>query len=115
MPLFLLFAPLLFAPLLFAQPIPSAPLARTGTEVGVGVSPADGEYEVDYEEETEVGAEEEPPAPVKSRTVKRSRNKGTAGPAVQGSRAKNRFVPILKSDTRSVYQNKGKVYDVDTD
>jgi hypothetical protein len=34
---------------------------------------------------------------------------------VQGSRAKDRFVPILKSETRSIYKKNGKHYDVDTD
>jgi len=79
---------------------------------------ADGEYEVDYEEEADAGAEaEEAPAPVKGRSKdgSKARSRNANGPAVQGSRAKNRFVPILKSDTRSVYQRKGKAYDVDTD
>jgi hypothetical protein len=80
-------------------------------------TPAEGEYEIDYEEEEGASVEAAPevadPSPSKSkkRTV---RNFGS-GPAVQGSRAKNRFVPILKSETKSVYQKDGKALDVDTD
>ncbi len=81
---------------------------------------ADGEYEIDYEEEPE-GASEEPseaePEPVPSKSVKKGAktSKNSGGPAVQGSRAKNRFAPILKSETKSAYKKEGKVLDVDAD
>ncbi len=78
---------------------------------------ADSEYEIDYEEE-EGANPEGPPAIAEPEAVpgkKRGARIFGAGPAVQGSRAKNRFVPILKSETKSVYQKDGKPLDVDTD
>lgn len=79
-------------------------------------TPSDGEYEIDYEEEEGASAEAVPeaPEPLPVKGKKRIRSFGV-GPAVQGSRAKNRFVPILKSETRSVYQKDGRPLDVDTD
>ncbi|MBS1958612.1 MAG: hypothetical protein JST80_03990 [Bdellovibrionales bacterium] len=86
------------------------------------------DYEIDYEEEPESvdqsadtgeGAEE-PPAPVKGKKkptkkaaprVKADRN----APALTGTRSTNRFAPILKSDTKSIYKKNGKALDVDTD
>ncbi len=91
-------------------PSPTAPVADTAQENG-------SEYEIDYEEEADAGEEEAPEAvkqPEKTKKTPQSLKIGV-GPAVQGSRAKNRFIPILKSDTRSVYQREGKSYDVDTD
>lgn len=78
---------------------------------------ADSEYEIDYEEED--GTTPEAPPAVAEPEPARGKKRGTrifgTGPAVQGSRAKNRFVPILKSETKSVYQKDGKPLDVDTD
>ena len=84
---------------------------------------ADGDYEIDYEEEPEEGAaadaaadtaeEPEKPAP-KKKSAKGKKSIG-GGPAVQGSRAKNRFTAILKSDTKSAYKKNGKPLDVDAD
>jgi hypothetical protein len=85
------------------------------------VEPAPSEYEIDYEEEPEV-SDETPletatvkPNPEVKRKSKPASVKGGGGPAVQGSRAKDRFVPILKSETKSVYQKGGKHFDVDPD
>jgi hypothetical protein len=75
-------------------------------------NPDDGAYEIDYEEEVE---EVEDSAPPKSAPPASKVKKIGGGPAVQGSRAKNRFAPILKSETRSVYKKDGKSLDVDTD
>ncbi len=86
----------------------------------------DGEYEIDYEEEPEAEAEgeSEDSAPAskakkketgKKEAAKKEAKKNGGGPAVQGSRAKNRFTPILKSETKSVYQKNGKHLDVDSD
>ncbi len=78
--------------------------------------PSDSEYEIDYEEE---GVSNEAPPevaqPVNSKGKRKPIRSFGTGPAVQGSRAKNRFVPILKSETKSVYQKDGKYLDVDTD
>ncbi len=76
----------------------------------------DGAYEIDYEEESEESEPqaEETPSPKAGKIVTRPKV-GGGGPAVQGSRAKNRFAPILKSETRSVYKKDGKTLDVDTD
>ena len=102
----------------------SAEEAATGSSVPVDTSapaqtvkdpmpakepPATGpdEYEIDYEEEPAEPAV--PAAPAK----KALRSGGI--PAVQGSRAKDRFTPILKSETKSVYKKGGKSLDVDPD
>jgi hypothetical protein len=76
----------------------------------------DGAYEIDYEEETEESETqaEATPSPKAGKVAARPKV-GGGGPAVQGSRAKNRFAPILKSETRSVYKKDGKTLDVDTD
>lgn len=76
----------------------------------------EGAYEIDYEEEAEEAESpvEEAPAPKSPKASVRPKV-GGGGPAVQGSRAKNRFAPILKSETRSVYKKDGKILDVDTD
>jgi hypothetical protein len=89
---------------------PSAPVVDEKQEGG-------SEYEIDYEEESDAEADAPPEAEEQPRKNKKPSTpvKVGSGPAVQGSRAKNRFVPILKSDTRSVYQQGGKSYDVDTD
>ena len=93
--------------------------AETKAEPKAETAPS--EYEIDYEEEPEVSEEasvetaiEKPSPKVKPKT-KPERIKGGGGPAVQGSRAKDRFVPILKSETKSVYQKGGKHFDVDPD
>ncbi len=79
-------------------------------------SPDDGGYEIDYEEEVEESESSVEEAPVRKPTQPATRTKTAGGgPAVQGSRAKNRFAPILKSETRSVYKKDGKTLDVDTD
>ena len=80
-------------------------------------APEEGNYEIDYEEEPDQDSSEETPEPERAPVKKGSiRGKGIGGgPAVQGSRAKNRFAPILKSETRSVYKKDGKTLDVDTD
>ena len=75
-------------------------LAETATE---------GEYEIDSEEEAEVEAVPAPQSPGRAARPQKG------GSGVQGSRAKDRFVPILKSETRSIYKKNGKHYDVDTD
>jgi hypothetical protein len=67
------------------------------------------EYEIDYEEE--VAPAEATPTPSAKRTSRRVQG----GTAVQGSRAKDRFIPILKSETKSVYKKGGKRLDVDPD
>ncbi|MBU6153709.1 MAG: hypothetical protein KGP28_05345 [Bdellovibrionales bacterium] len=94
------------------EPVPT-PQTQTAPSV-LRVSPpvqsvTDGEYEIDYEEEV---APEEAPAPMPKRSVPRAQGGGTA---VQGSRAKDRFTPILKSETKSVYKKGGKHLDVDPD
>ena len=82
---------------------------------GSGAAPApkpvaDGEYEIENEEE--VAPPEEVAVPLPKRAVIRGKGGGTA---VQGSRAKDRFTPILKSETKSVYKKGGKHLDVDPD
>ena len=77
-------------------------------------SAEEGEYEIDYEEEPE----EEIPvqeSPALKKDKKQKSVRGGGGPAVQGSRAKDRFVPILKSESKSIYKKDGKVLDVDSD
>ncbi len=71
---------------------------------------SDGEYEIETEEE--VMPAEEAPTPAPKRSASRGQGGGTA---VQGSRAKDRFTPILKSETKSVYKKGGKHLDVDPD
>lgn len=63
------------------------------------------EYEVDYEED----AVEMTPPP--ARSSKKQKKEST----VQGSIAEKRPVPILPSETKSVYKKNGKALDVDTD
>ena len=108
-----LFLPLLLlaAPVLAEEPVAkSSPVV---TQETTGSS----EYEIDYEEEPESEEVSEPePEPVKSKKGERKKAaKNSGGPAVQGSRAKNRFAPILKSETKSLYKKDGKVLDVDAD
>jgi hypothetical protein len=100
-----------------APAAPAAPAASGEEESPSG----SGEYEIDYEEEPDAGGEtgetesaEEAPAPKKSAT-KRASSGGNGNPAVQGTHSKNRFAPILKSDTKSIYKKNGKALDVDTD
>ena len=79
---------------------------------------ADSGYEIDYEEEADAegvedGGDAEP-------VVKKGKKKSSAGSktnnsAVQGSRAKNRFTPILKTENKSIYKKNGKNLDVDSD
>ena len=100
--------------LLFSHPA----LAADG-EPGVSASPspAEGEYEIDYEEEPDASGDSEaaPIEPVAPVNAPKKAAKGQGGPAVQGSRAKDRFTPILKSETKSIYQKGGKHLDVDPD
>jgi len=75
-----------------------------------------GEYEVDYEEEPDSDAEvEATPAPKAITQKKGKAPRLGGGPAVQGSRAQNRFISLLKSETKSVYKKNGKPLDVDSD
>jgi hypothetical protein len=80
----------------------------------------EGEYEIDYEPED--SDEMVKPTPAKSAHGKKSSQAsaptanaigGSGG--IQGSRAKHRFTPILKSETKSIYQKDGKALDVDSD
>lgn len=87
---------------------PPAPVPVQTPATAPVLSPASEEYEIDYEEE--VAPSEEAPPP--KRPVIRSQGNSTA---VQGSRAKDRFTPILKSETKSVYKKGGKQLDVDPD
>jgi len=89
----------------------ASPLARAAGNADEGA------YEIDYEEESEDAEAPVPEAPpVKAPARVKGGGKAIGGgPAVQGSRAKNRFAPILKSETRSVYKKDGKTLDVDTD
>ncbi len=70
-----------------------------------------GEYEVDYEEEGEgVEIEEAPEKPVPASGKKTSRES-----SAQGSRALNRFQPVMKSEQKSKYMKEGRALDVDSD
>jgi len=82
-----------------SSPHPAAP-SSTGAAPSSG---EEGDYEIDYEEEVS-GDQEESAA----------NSVGGAG-GIQGSRAKHRFIPILKSETKSIYKKDGKALDVDTD
>ena len=107
-----------------AAPVVVAPVAVAPGNGAASPAPKssedEGGYEIDYEEESDAegGAPEEAPEPGPMVPApKKSRGGITpgSGPAVQGSRAKNRFAPILKSDSKSVYQKDGKHLDVDPD
>lgn len=89
-----------------------------------------GDYEIDYEEEDEGEGDtaegDEEPAPVKPAKKAPARKAPVAArpaatsndrslPTSQGTRSKNRFAPLLKSDAKSVYKKNGKNLDVDTD
>jgi hypothetical protein len=76
----------------------------------------DGEYEIDYEEEPGTDGDEVEEAPVKPKKGKKTvYAPGGGGGGIQGSRAKHRFTPILKSETKSIYKKDGKALDVDSD
>ena len=77
----------------------------------------DGDYEIDYEEEPESeGDDAETVAPVKpAKGKKTTYAPGGGAGGIQGSRAKHRFTPILKSETKSIYKKDGKALDVDSD
>jgi hypothetical protein len=79
--------------------------------------PAASEYEIDYEEEADADLEPTPtPAQAPGKKVKnKAATTGVNSAAVQGSRAKNRFAPLLRSETKSVYKKDGRRLDVDTD
>lgn len=102
-------------------PLPSSviPQASSVPPASTTDSADEGEYEIDYEEEPEAGDEpSETPAPRNrkhSQQTKTARTSSGGGPAVQGSRAKHRFTPILKSETKSIYHREGKILDVDSD
>ncbi len=77
------------------------------------------DYEVDYEEEP---GDEEPviEAPVEEEPVKKKSNKTKTeklpkDTSTQGSRATNRFQPMIKSESKSHYKKNGKSLDVDPD
>ena len=109
--------------------VPKAATSGASTEKSEDNS---GEYEIDYEEEPEGGSEEvgEPAAELddtadeeapKAKSKKKrhgkslDRNAPSLGSAVSGTRSKNKFAPILSSETKSVYRRNGKPLDVDTD
>jgi hypothetical protein len=117
---------------------PPAETPRPSTDVKPN-APAEtgGDYEIDYEEEDEGGAateegdaESEPAHPVKHgkttpvpkkapvaprAAAPKSAANDRSAPTSQGTRSKNRFAPLLKSDAKSVYKKNGKSLDVDTD
>jgi hypothetical protein len=93
-----------------SAPVESAVIPPVQSSPAATQPVSDGEYEIDYEEE--VSPADEAPAPVPKRSAPRAQGGGTA---VQGSRAKDRFTPILKSETKSVYKKGGKQLDVDPD
>jgi hypothetical protein len=97
-----------------ADPQTSAP-APAAPAVDAAGSADEGEYEIDYEEEPEdeEGAEAKPTP--KPKSGKKGKSGSTVGAEILGSRAKHRFTPILKSETKSVYKKDGKQLDVDTD
>ena len=88
-------------------------------EEGKAASTSEGEYEIDYEEEpgteTETEAVEEVPVVKPQKGKKKIQAPGGGSGGIQGSRAKHRFTPILKSETKSIYQKDGKALDVDSD
>lgn len=85
---------------------------KPSSSTEVNAQSSESEYEIDYEEEPGSDEAEPPAPPVKN---KKTKSKGGGGPSVQGSIAKDRFVPILKSETKSIYKKNGKSLDVDTD
>ena len=96
-----------------ASPLESAVTPQTQSSPASPQAPqpvSDAEYEIETEEE--VMPAEEAPTPAPKRSASRGQGGGTA---VQGSRAKDRFTPILKSETKSVYKKGGKHLDVDPD
>jgi len=94
-----------------SSPHPAAP-SSTGAAPSSG---EEGDYEIDYEEE--VSGDQEESEPVKKAPSKKKSAANSVGGAggIQGSRAKHRFIPILKSETKSIYKKDGKALDVDTD
>ena len=97
-----------------AAPVESAVTPQVQSSPAAPQAPepvSDAEYEIETEEE--IIPAEDVPAPAPKRSA--SRGQGGGGTAVQGSRAKDRFTPILKSETKSVYKKGGKHLDVDPD
>lgn len=98
--------------------LPEKPLLETMPPSSTGAAD-DSEYEIDYEEEPGTDGEEpvEAPVPKKNGTRKKNSSVSAGGGVggIQGSRAKHRFTPILKSETKSVYKKDGKALDVDSD
>jgi hypothetical protein len=95
-----------------------APVEKPGVVVPTEKSKVEeGEYEVDYEEEPSGDGDsgEAPVKPKKTKKVSATQNSGGGSGGIQGSRAKHRFTPILKSETKSAYKKDGKALDVDTD
>jgi hypothetical protein len=85
-----------------------------------------GDYEIDYEEEPDAessdgveNAAQVTPTPIqKGRSKSFSRTPGPVDrnvPSSQGTRSKNKFAPLLKSETKSIYKKNGRPLDVDTD
>jgi septal ring-binding cell division protein DamX len=109
------------APATAASPTANAPAeaaAPNAPQEKVIPSADEGGYEIDYEEEPDAENAEPEEAPARTKKSKKiltnnPTNSGAGG--VQGSIAKNRFVPILKSETKSVYKKDGNSLDVDTD
>lgn len=110
---FLILLSCCFALAAFAE-TPDAKAPAASDAKSAGAQSDDGEYEIDYEEEPDTEAPEvEAPVPAKGRKSKKKSILSIGG--VQGSVAKNRFVPILKSETKSVYKKDGNALDVDPD
>jgi hypothetical protein len=103
-----------------AADVPNAVNAGGKAPPSEGMDNAEtGDYEIDYEEEPE-GDSEEAPAPVKKKHGKKTAESVPSNPGVSyssstGTHSKNKFGPMLKSDTQSVYKKNGHALDVDTD
>ena len=109
-----------------ATPVPAAapstdataPTGSLPTTPPASAGEADSEYEIDYEEEPESGDDEAEAPVAQPKTPKGKRTAvvpGGGSGGIQGSRAKHRFTPILKSETKSIYKKDGKTLDVDSD
>ena len=108
-----------------SEPPAAAPVAPPPVTAAPGVTapPAveSGDYEIDYEEEP--GADPEGDAEPTTTPKKAGRRSSPIAtgpvdrniPSSQGTRSKNKFAPMLKSDTKSIYKKNGRPLDVDTD
>ncbi len=111
------------------EPETSAPNLATQPKAEAPPRVEAGDYEIDYEEEpgadTDVESGDLPEAT--PTPAKKGKNKGGSRGAVstgpidrnipssQGTRSKNKFAPLLKSETKSIYKKNGRPLDVDTD